>query len=122
MIGMDKTIYEVNWHYVNDVFSHCTVTPITVIREGVLPGCTGISITAKDSKGHKFLGSPENYYVSEEAAWEAAMVELAKSVEAHEKRLAELQEQLDALRDYLAKSLTSRQGRAGDGSDAEENP
>lgn len=100
---MNKTMYEVNWHSVGDVFSHCTVTPITVLREGVLPGCTGVSITAKDSQGNKFQGSPDNYYATEEAAWAAVRVELAESVEAHEKQLAELQEQLSAQRGYLEK-------------------
>ena len=100
---MNKTMYEVNWHYTNDVFSHCSVTPIKVIRESVLPGCTGVSITAEDSNGRKFQGSPDNYYATEEAAWAAVRVELAESVEAHERQLAELQEQLDAQLDYLAK-------------------
>lgn len=100
---MNKTMYEVNWHAVNDVFSHCTVTPITVIREGVLPGCTGVSITAKDNAGRKFQGSPDNYYATEEAAWAAVRTELAESAEAHEKQLAELQERLTAQREYLAK-------------------
>ena len=100
---MNKTMYEVNWHAVNDVFSHCTVTPITVIREGVLPGCTGVSITAKDSQGNKFQGSPDNYYATEEAAWSAVRVEITKSIEAHEKQLSEMQAQLKAQRDYLVK-------------------
>lgn len=100
---MNKTMYEVNWHSVNDVFSHCTVTPISVIRESVLPGCTSVSITAEDTKGRKFQGSPGDYYATEAAAWAATKVELAESVEAHEKQLAKLQEQLDALRNYLAK-------------------
>ena len=100
---MNKTMYEVNWHYTNDVLSHCSVTPIKVIRESVLPGCTGVSITAEDSNGRKFQGSPDNYYATEEAAWAAVRVELAESVEAHERQLAELQEQLDAQLDYLAK-------------------
>lgn len=93
---MNKTMYEVNWHYTNDVFSHCSVTPIKVIRESVLPGCTGVSITAKDSNGRKFQGSPDNYYATEEAAWAAAKAELAESIEADEKQLAKLQEQLFA--------------------------
>ena len=100
---MNKTMYEVNWHYTNDVFSHCSVTPIKVIRESVLPGCTGVSITAKDSNGRKFQGSPDNYYATEEAAWAAAKAELAESIEADEKQLAKLQEQLFAQHEYLAK-------------------
>ena len=100
---MGKIMYEVNWHSVNDVFSHCTVTPITVLREGVLPGCSGVSITAKDSAGRKFHGSPDNYYATEEAAWAAVKAELVESVETHEKQLAELQVQLSTQRGFLEK-------------------
>ena len=100
---MNKIMYEADWHAENNVFSHCTVTPITVIREGVLPGCTGVSITAKDSRGHTFLGTPDNYHVTEAAAWAAVKVELEESIEAHEKQLAETQKQLNAQRNYLAK-------------------
>jgi hypothetical protein len=99
---MDKTMYEINWHSVGEIFSHCTVTPITVIREGVLPGCMGVSITAIASDGHKFIGSPQNYYHTEEAAWAAAKEELAKSIEAHEKELTETHAQLTAQREFLA--------------------
>lgn len=98
---MNKTMYEVNWHAVNDVFSHCTVTPIKVTREGVLPGCTRVSITAKDSKGNKFQGSPEDYYATEEEAWAAVKRELTESVERCEKQLVEMQTQLRSLRSYL---------------------
>lgn len=100
---MNKTMYEVNWHSVNDVFSHCTVTPITVLREGVLPGCTAVSVTATDSQGNEFLGSPNDYYATEGDAWAAVKVELEEGVLAHEEQVAELQKQLNALRDYLAK-------------------
>lgn len=118
---MNKTMYKVNWHSINDVFSHCTVTPITVLREGVLPGCTGVSITAKDSQGNKFQGSPDNYYTTEEAAWAAVKVELAESVESHEKQLAELQVQLTAQREYLAK-LTANAELCGVRSTSERAP
>lgn len=45
-----KTMYEINWYYKDNEqtkFSHCTVTPIEVLREGILPGCSAVSITAK---------------------------------------------------------------------------
>lgn len=100
-----KTMYEINWHEENGVFSHCTVMPITVIREGVLPGCTGISITAKDGEGRTFLASPDDYYATEEAAWEAVRIDLTRSVEAHEKQMAELQSHLTSQREYLAKLM-----------------
>lgn len=37
---MTKTMYEIDWHYKDsdqNQFSHCTVKPITIIRESVLP-------------------------------------------------------------------------------------
>lgn len=105
MITDYKTMYEVNYHYTNDRFSHYSVTPITVIREGVLPGCTDVSITAKDSKGETYQGSPDDYYATEESAWAAVKTELAESIADHEKQIAELQIQLTEQREYLA-SLT----------------
>lgn len=59
-----KTMYEINWHYKDNEqtqFSHCTVTPITIVREGVLPGCSAVSITAKGSDGRTFQGSPRRH-------------------------------------------------------------
>ena len=102
---MNKTMYEVNWHAVNDVFSRCTVTPIKVIREGVLPGCTRVSISAKRRNGDTFQGSPYDYYLTEEAAWAAVKRELTKSIASLEMQLVELQAQLQAQRTYLAEHL-----------------
>lgn len=45
-----KTLYEVNWHYNNDLLVCISVTPIKVLREGILPGCSAVSITAVDKK------------------------------------------------------------------------
>jgi hypothetical protein len=98
---MNKTMYELNWHSVNEVFSECSVTKITVIRESVLPGCTGISITAIDSDGRTFQGPADNYYETESAAWKAAKELLAGSIADHEKQLAEIQTQLFAQREYM---------------------
>lgn len=98
-------MYEVHWHSLDGSFSHCSVSPITVIREGVLPGCTGVSITVKDVKGRRFQGSPQYYYVTEDAAWEAIKNKLASSIEDDEKELEKLQLNLSVKRDYLAKLL-----------------
>jgi len=96
---MNNTLYEVNWHFIDDAFSHCSVSPITVIRKG----CTGNTIIAIDSKGDKFQGSPDNYYATESDAWLAVKAELLKSIELYEKRLVELQIQLSYQREYLGK-------------------
>ena len=41
-----KTLYEVNWHYNDDTLVRISVSPIRVLREGILPGCSGVSIAA----------------------------------------------------------------------------
>ena len=101
---MTKTLYEINWHYKDsdqNQFSHCTVTPITVIRESVLPGCTAVSITAKDSEGRTFQGSPEGYFETEAAAWAAAKQDLLDTIESHDKTVMELKEEIHRLFSFL---------------------
>lgn len=99
-----KTLYEINWHYLDkeqEKFSHCTVTPITVLREGIPPGCTAVSITAKDSQGRTFLGSPRDYYESEAEAWAAAKQDLLGTVENNEAGIKKLKEETDRLFKFL---------------------
>ena len=82
-----KTLYEINWHYKDSEqtqFSHCTVTPIEVLREGILPGCSAVSITAKDSTGRTFQGAPRDYFDTEAAAWANVRQGLAETIEANE--------------------------------------
>lgn len=101
---MTKTMYEINWHYKDsdqNQFSHCTVMPITVIRESVLPGCTAVSITAKDSEGRTFLGSPEDYFETEAAAWVAVKQDLLDTIESHDKTVIELKEEIHRLFSFL---------------------
>ena len=99
---MNKVMYEVNWHWNDEVFSHCTVTPITILRHGVLPGCSVPTITAKDKQGRVFSGSLSNYYETEEEAWESVKRSLVESIVGHEEQLAEAQARLSAQREYLA--------------------
>jgi len=100
---MNKKMYEVNWHSVGDKFSHCTVTRITVTREGVLPGCTGVTITATDHNGQKFQGSPDNYHATEDEAWVEVRAAVRETVKANESSIAKLVSETNALRDYLTK-------------------
>ena len=97
-----KTLFDIVWHNRDDVLSHCTVSPISVLREGVLDGCTGVTITAVDAQGRRFLGSPDDYYPTEEAAWAAVKADLEASVAGLALQLDSLQAQLDAQRNYLA--------------------
>lgn len=96
-----KTLYEVHWNSINDEFTHCSVTPITVIREGVLPGCSGVSITAKDASGQVFQGSPRDYFHSEEEAWKAVVEDLENSRSSLTKTAAKIAQELEHLDRYL---------------------
>lgn len=96
-----KTLYEVHWNSINDEFTHCSVTPITVIREGVLPGCSGVSITAKDASGRVFQGSPRDYFHSEEEAWKAVVGDLENSRSSLTKTVVKIAQELEHLDRYL---------------------
>lgn len=98
---MNKTMFEVNWHYTNEVFSHCTVTPIRVIRQGVLPGCTGETITAIDGEGRKFQGSADNYFSSEKEAWESVANDLIDSLHLNVEQMREAANQTEAYIKHL---------------------
>lgn len=110
-IEMKKTMFEVNWHYMathEDVdedgagrFSHCTVTTIQVIREGVLPGCAGVSITAIDINGRQFQGNPGNYHDTESAAWGEVYETLEGMVRENENTIAKLTTRNTEVRKYL---------------------
>ena len=99
-----KTMYEINWHYKDNEqtqFSHCTVTPITIIREGILPGCTAVSITAKDTNGRTFQGSPRDYFETEAAAWAAVKQDLLDTIESNDKTVIALKEETHRLFSFL---------------------
>ena len=98
---MNEVRYEINWHSSGDVFSRCTVTPITVIREGVLPGCSGVSITAISSDGHKFQGSPENYFNTEAEAWRSVKKDLVEGIRGREAQIKAQQKHLSAMIKFL---------------------
>lgn len=100
-----KTMYEINWHYKDNEqtqFSHCTVTPITIVREGVLPGCSAVSITAKGSDGRTFQGSPRDYFETEAQAWDYVRKGLAAAVDDNEAYVEVLNAEVLAIRAFLA--------------------
>ena len=99
-----KTMYEINWHYKDSEqtqFSHCTVTPITIVREGILPGCTAVSITAKGSDGRIFQGSPRDYFETEAQAWGRVRKGLAATADDNEAYIADLKAEVLAIRAFL---------------------
>ena len=99
-----KTLYEINWHYKDEQqtkFSHCTVTPIEVLREGILPDCSAVSITAKGSDGRQFQGSPRDYFESEAAAWGHVRKGLAATADDNEAYIADLKAEALTIRVFL---------------------
>ena len=103
---MTKTMYEINWHYKDsdqNQFSHCTVTPIEVLREGVLPGCSAVSITAKGSDGRTFQGSPRDYFESEAAAWAQVKKYLLDTIDNNAEEVERLKDETHRLFSFLIK-------------------
>lgn len=102
-----KTLYEINWHYKDgeqtkfSKFSHCTVTPITVIREGVLPGCSAPSITAIGADGRTFQGSPNDYFESEADAWAEVKQDLLDTIESNDEEVRRLNAETYSLFSFL---------------------
>ena len=85
-----NTMYKINWHYKDSEqtqFSHCTVTPITIVREGILPGCSAASITAKGSDGRTFQGSPRDYFETEAEAWAQLKQDLLDTIESNDEEV-----------------------------------
>ena len=100
-----KTLYEINWHYTDKEqtkFSHCTVTHIEVLREGILPGCSGVSITAKGGDGRVFQGTPRDYFDSEAAAWDNVKSGLTTMADDNDTYIEFLKEEARAMRAFLA--------------------
>ena len=104
---MKETLYEINWHYCESVFYRCTVTPIKVLRRGVLPGCSGVTITATDSSGRKFQASPDMFFATEEEAWAAVKEDISESIEADKKEVAMLKAKISAKVEFLKKIPSS---------------
>ena len=96
-----KTLYEVHWHYNDDTLVRISVSPIKVLREGILPGCSAVSITAVDKDGHQFQGCPQNYFETEETAWKQATIELQETIASKERDVCEAQRRIEGLRNVL---------------------
>lgn len=96
-----RTLYEINWHYKNDVFTHATVTPITVLREGILDDGSLYILKAKDSKGRTFQGSPRDYFETEAEAWAEVERDLRCSISGNEDEIARLQRENEAMLRFL---------------------
>ena len=98
-----KTVFEVNTHYKNGMFSHCTVTPVVVLREGILPGCSAESFTGIDQNGERFTGSLQDFFASEQDAWIKVRQDTIDGIRASEKRTRKEEKIVAHLKAYLAK-------------------
>lgn len=97
-----KTLYEVNWHYDdNDTLVRISVSPVRVLREGILPGCSAVSITAVGSDGRQFQGCPRDYFETEDAAWAQAKKEIQETITSAEQAVVEAQRRIEGLRSVL---------------------
>jgi len=98
---MNKEMYEVNYHYNGDnSFSCCSISKITVIRQGILPGCSLPSITAIDENWRKFQGSSENYFNTKEEALNSILAFLKESIARKEGKLIKLKNEIKNLQAY----------------------
>ena len=103
---MSEVMYEINWHntYTRDrdgVFTHCTVTPITILRRGIQPGATRETITGRDGNGRRFTGNPKDYYKTSEEAWSAVKEAISESIAGYEEDLLRLQADIAAMKEFL---------------------
>jgi hypothetical protein len=94
-------MYEIHWHYNNEEFYQCTVTPIVVYREDILPDCTKVSISAIDSQGNYFQGCPEDYFATEALAWESVRKAIKENIACNKKIIKNMRYQTSKLIDYL---------------------
>ena len=97
---LGETMFEVTWVH-KDGASHATVTPITIIREGIAPGCSAPRITAIDPHGRKFHGSRESYFETKEAAWDSVIKDLTTTVSNYRERASSLQLKAREVEAYL---------------------
>lgn len=89
-------LYRINQHRSDGILSHYTVTPIRITRRSILPDCTLESIDAVDADGRKFQGNPDNYYVTEAAAWDAIRSDLIDAVAHREQKIKDMRAELKA--------------------------
>lgn len=99
---MNKKMYEINCHYDKEVFSHYSVSSITVTRRSILEDCTRESISAIDAEGRRFQGNPEEYFNSEEEAWAEIKKSLKLIIIELEWQMTKLQKEVDRMSTYLS--------------------
>ena len=105
-----KTMWEINYHWNDDAFSHYSVTPIKILRQGILAtfsGCSKESITAISSDGRHFQGSADNYYNTESDAWEKVKIDLEKAIVDKEAQIKKITVEIDSWKKLLTE-LTNR--------------
>ncbi len=102
-----KTMWEINYHWNDDAFSHYSVTPIKIVRQGILAGCSKESITAINSYGREFQGLADNYYNTESDAWEKIKIDLKRAIVCKEEQIKKITVEIDSWKKLLTE-LTNR--------------
>ncbi len=95
-------LYDITTYYNNNgTLKRCSVEPITVVREGCLPGCVKPSITAIATDGEEFVSSKENYYETETEAWAQVKKEVEELLADAKRDVKDLAEEVRTLEGYL---------------------
>ena len=95
-------MYEISWNSTGDgMFSHCSVTPIHVTREGILPGCSATTIDFTDHTGRKCQGTASNYHDTEAQAWAEIHDTINKAIINNEASIKKMTDETKLLYEYL---------------------
>ncbi len=78
-----------------------TVTPIRVIRRGILPGCKTETITAVDENGNKFQGDPKNFFTTSSKAWRRVNYNLLTDIVSAEFQIERFEDEVKKLKNVL---------------------
>lgn len=89
-------MYEINWHHVDDKFSHCTITPITLLADN------GKVIVAMDINGYKFQGTKKNYFNTKKQAEEQIKQYIKQAIDQAEIDIAKAKADLEHLKQYIS--------------------
>ena len=97
-----KTLYDIEWlENELDNTLQVKVWPIKVIREGILPGCFGVTITAINKDGLKFHGNPKRYHKTEQEAMDYIKEDIIQSLGNLEEDKKQIEKDIERLTNYL---------------------
>ena len=107
-----QIMYEISYiENTKDNSLRIAITPIKVIRRGILPGCSKETITAIDSRGEKFTGNPNDYFSSEKEAFNYAMKEAKESIKNLEEQKRNLSKEIIRIKNSLKNLKEKNNGK-----------